>query len=278
MEENKIRKILIIFTLCLSALTLNGCQSSHNFDFEIPQFDDYQLNAITFNDYSNSTIDTFENIDSDSILNATQSNIYITNVSYNNEWWFSPTNNYSGSGVIFHETDDYYYALTNAHVVEKHRDYSYNLIEILDYFDNKYSGFIYEGSLNTELDLAIVVFEKDDITLPVSEIVDWEISIGLGIIAIGNPLGERNIITTGSVIKYNKTRTIDRYGETKTNEFYSIIHSAETNSGSSGGMLLNFDLKIVGINYAGNHDEDNPEGFSIPSNMVVDYIQALIEQ
>lgn len=264
-----------MLTLFLISISLYGCQFSHDFDFDIPEFDDYKLCELHFDEYSPSSNVEYENINSDSLIDATKSNVYITNISYNNKWWFSTTDNYSGSGVIFHETDSYYYALTNTHVVDKHRDYSFNLIEISDYFGNKYSGFVYEGSLNTELDLAIVVFGKNDITLPVLELVDGDISVGENIIAIGNPLGERNIITTGNVIKYQKTRTIDRYGDTKTNEFFSIIHSAETNSGSSGGMLLNYDLKIVGINYAGNHDKLNPEGFSIPSSFVVKYLTLL---
>ena len=108
--------------------------------------------------------------------------------------------------------------------------------------------------MNYELDLAIIVFGKRDTNLTVLELVDGEIEVGNNIIVIGNPLGERNVVSIGNVVKYNKTRTTDRYGEVKTNDFLSIVHSAETNSGSSGGMLLNYDLKVVGINYAGTHD------------------------
>jgi S1-C subfamily serine protease len=238
--------------------------------------DEYQINDITFKPYVPSIIEDFESIDVAELLKSKQGNILINNISFDNEWIFSTKNIYSGSGVIFYETENYYYAITNYHVVDKHKDYKYQIIEVVDYFDNKYSAFIYEGSMNYELDLAIIVFSKNETVLTVLEIVYGEIEVGINIIAIGNPLGERNVVSIGSVIKYNRTKTTDRYGEVKTNEFWSIIHSAETNSGSSGGMLLNFDLKVVGINYAGTHDENNPEGFSVSSKMVIDYIELLI--
>ncbi|WP_282096958.1 hypothetical protein [Acholeplasma laidlawii] len=37
-------------------------------------------------------------------------------------------------------------------------------------------------------------------------IVYGEIGVGDNIIAIGNPLGEKNVISVGKVIRYNKTR------------------------------------------------------------------------
>ncbi len=112
--------------------------------------------------------------------------------------------------------------------------------------------------------------------LPIAEIVDGNIETGQNVIAIGNPMGERNTISIGIVSRYNKTRITNRYGDITTKEFCSIIHTAKINFGCSGGMLLNYDLKVVGINYAGNNDEDNPNGFSIPSSIVVEYLKSFI--
>ncbi|MBU1094225.1 MAG: serine protease [Firmicutes bacterium] len=270
------KKLYLIFILIFNILILQGCKSNYDFDFQAPSLDEYQINDINFEPYVPSIIEDFESIDEDELLKSKQGNILINNVSFDNEWFFSTKNIYSGSGVIFHETEDYYYAITNYHVVDKHKNYKYQIIEVVDYFENKYSAFVYEGSMSYELDLAIIVFSKTETALTILEIVDGEIEVGNNIIAIGNPLGERNVVSIGSVFKYNKTKTTDRYGEVKTNEFLSVIHSAETNSGSSGGMLLNFDLKVVGINYAGTHDENNPGGFSVSSKMVIDYIEFLI--
>jgi len=271
-----LKKLYLILILILNIFILQGCKSNYDFDFQAPSLDEYQINDITFKPYVPSIIEDFESIDETELLKSKKGNILINNISFDNEWIFSTKNIYSGSGVIFYETENYYYAITNYHVVDKHKDYKYQIIEVVDYFENKYSAFIYEGSMNYELDLAIIVFSKNETVLTVLEIVYGEIEVGINIIAIGNPLGERNVVSIGSVIKYNKTKTTDRYGEVKTNEFLSVIHSAETNSGSSGGMLLNFDLKVVGINYAGTHDDNNPQGFSVSSKMVIDYIGLLI--
>ncbi|MFH2116670.1 MAG: serine protease [Bacillota bacterium] len=270
------KKLYLFILILINLIVLQGCKSSYDFDFQIPSIDEYIISEITFNDYIPSTFDDYESIDDELILVATQGNILIKNISYNNEWIFTSKNSYSGSGVIFHETENYYYALTNSHVVDKHRDYKYQVIEVWDYYDNKYSAFIYESSLSYELDLAVIVFSKQDAILTVMEILDGRTELGSGIIAIGNPLDQRNVVSSGQVIRYNKTRITDRYGETKTNEFLSIIHSASINSGSSGGMLLNYDLKVVGVNYASNHDIENPESFAVPSEMVVDYLESLI--
>ena len=270
------KKLYLVLLLILNTLFLQGCKSNYDFDFQAPLLNEYQIYEIIFETYVPSNIDSFDSIVDDELLKSKQGNILINNVSYDNEWFFTTKNIYSGSGVIFHESDNYYYALTNYHVVDKHKDYKLQIIEVVDYFDNKYNAFVYEGSMNYELDLTIIVFSKSEVELTVLDVVDGEVEVGSNIIAIGNPLGERNIVTIGKIIRYNKTRTTDRYGGIKTNEFLSIIHSAQTNSGSSGGMLLNFDLKVVGINYAGTHDESNPEGFSISSKMVIDYIELLI--
>ena len=269
------KKLYLILILIINIFILQGCKSNYDFNFQAPSLDEYQIYDISFKPYVPSIIEDFESIDEDQLLKSKQGNILINNISFDSEWFFSTKNIYSGSGVIFHETNNYYYAITNYHVVDKHKDYKYQIIEVVDYFENKYTAFVYEGSMNYELDLAIIVFGKSETALTVLEIVDGEIEVGNNIIAIGNPLGERSVVSIGSVIKYNKTKTTDRYGEVKTNEFLSVIHSAETNSGSSGGMLLSFDLKVVGINYAGTHDENNPEGFSVSSKMVIDYLETL---
>lgn len=250
-------------------LLLSGCQSNlkYEYEFEAPNIEEYRIYEIEYSDLKPSAIDNYDDIDNENLLNATKANIYIENNIVNNYWIFSIKVIYSGSGVIFFESDLYYYALTNAHVVDNHR-----FIEVIDYFDNRYNAFIYEGSVNYELDLAILVFSKDSIELSVMSLAYGEVLIGEAILAIGNPLGERNVISIGKVIGYNKTKVKGRYGKIKTNEFYSIIHSAKTNPGSSGGMLLNFDLEIVGINFAGDRNESD----AVSSKMVVDYINSNI--
>ncbi|ABX81248.1 S1 family peptidase [Acholeplasma laidlawii] len=270
------KKIYTIILIVISGFFLSSCQSNLDFDFIIPDKEDYSINEIIFDDFTQSTIIDFDNITEESLLSAQQANIYISNISYNDKWFFSKKDNYTGSGVIFFETESFYYALTNAHVVDKHQDFENHIIEVYDYFNNKYNAFVYEGSFNYDLDLAVLVFYKNEVELTVLNIVYGEIGVGDNIIAIGNPLGEKNVISVGKVIRYNKTRVEDRYGNIKTNEFNSIIHSSKTNAGSSGGMILNFDLKIVGINYGGNRSEENPEGFAVSSKLVIDFLLRII--
>jgi len=271
-----LKKTISTFIILILTIILYSCKSNLNFNFEIPDLDDYKIYEFEYYDFKNSEINDFEEIDDELLLNATKANISISNISYNNKWLFSTKDKYSGSGVIFYETEVFYYALTNAHVIAKHRDFNFQIIEVTDYFDNKYDGFIYEGSIDYEHDLAVIVFFKNNSVLPALKLVYGEIMVGDNIIAIGNPLGKKNVISVGKVIRYNKTKVEDRYGNIKMNEFYSIIHSSKTNAGSSGGMILNFDLDIVGINYGGNRNEEAPEGFAVSSEIVIDYITLLL--
>ena len=51
------------------------------------------------------------------------------------------------TGVIFYETNDYYYALTNNHVAEKYRYKMNQTIIVTDYYDREYKAYVYQDSL-----------------------------------------------------------------------------------------------------------------------------------
>lgn len=269
------KNLKIILLLFISTFSLTGCKETYNYEFDPPDISEYRLSNVIFEGYVSSQLTDFNDLNEQALTKASFGNVLITNISYSDSGFFAKKDRYSGSGVIFSETENYYYALTNYHVVEKHRDFDFQLFEVWDYFNNKYDGFIYEDGLDYYLDLAIVVFQKSGQSLSVIEILDGQIEAEKAVVAIGNPLGEVNIITSGHILRYGKTRIINRYDETKTNEFLSIIHSAQIQSGSSGGMLLNLDLKIVGINYGSTRDPDNPESFAIPSHLIVTFITTL---
>jgi S1-C subfamily serine protease len=275
-EENMLTKnVKIILLFLISTFSLTGCKETYNYEFTPPDISEYILSDVFFDDYVSSQLTDFHDLNEQALTGVSFGNVLIKNISYSDNGIFAKKDRYSGSGVIFSETENYYYALTNYHVVEKHRDFDFQLFEVWDYFNNRYDGFIYEGGMDYDLDLAIVVFQKSEQSLSVIEILDGQIEVEKAVVAIGNPLGEVNVITSGHILRYGKTRTTNRYDETKTNEFLSIIHSAQIQSGSSGGMLLNLDLKIIGINYASTHHPDNPESFAIPSHLIVAFITTL---
>lgn len=244
-----------------------------------PDYESYAIENISFSDYIPSAITSYDDIANQVDDHLMKANIYITNVFYNDGDYITrnfKSEGVSGSGVIFHESDDYYYALTNYHVIDQDANYEHQVLNVIDYYDHTYNAFIYENTTDVNLDIAVIVFEKEANDLTVLDLVDGHISINTPVIAIGNPLGVRNIITYGDVVDYHQVTTIDRYDNYVTHSFRAIIHNAHTDHGSSGSMLINYDFKIVGINFASNEDEYNPLSDATPSDLIVAFLESVL--
>jgi len=98
-----------------------------------------------------------------------------------------------------------------------------------------------------------------------------DIMIGETVIAIGNPFGFSNTVTTGVISATNRSiRTEDRVF----NDF--IQTDASINPGNSGGPLLNIQGELIGINTA-IYAKAQGIGFAIPINKAKRIISDLIE-
>ena len=103
--------------------------------------------------------------------------------------------------------------------------------------------------------------------------------MGDSVVAIGQPIGIINAVTEGKVEKYITVSIPTENGNINENvsnvKFNVIRHSAPLNSGSSGGVLLNKDYKICGINYAAALVEDDTEfvtGYAVPVKKVLEFL------
>ncbi|MGE4320992.1 MAG: trypsin-like peptidase domain-containing protein [Acholeplasmataceae bacterium] len=160
-----------------------------------------------------------------------------------------------GSAIIYDEDDTYYYALTNDHVVDDSVT-----INALDYENNLYDVEVV--LFDTTVDLAIIMIEKQ-IELYMLEFAD-EFSIGQEVIAVGYPSSIFKE-SYGLILNYNH---IDYDINTKV-----IIHSAEIDHGSSGGVLVNNDYQIIGINFAAYFDGDTYlESYAIPLETIIEFV------
>lgn len=180
----------------------------------------------------------------------------------------------SGSGIIYKKTDDKYYIVTNAHVIE-------GATKITVAFKG---GQVVEAKLtgdDTQKDLAVLevpISSMSDETkkaIAVAEFGDSdEVQVGETAIAIGSPLGSEfeNSVTQGIISALN--RQIPTYDE----NLKVIQTDAAINSGNSGGALLNSKGQVIGINSA-KIKESGVEGmgFAIPSNTAVPVFEDLIQ-
>jgi serine protease Do len=100
------------------------------------------------------------------------------------------------------------------------------------------------------------------------------LDVGDWVVAIGNPYGLSQTVTTGIVSAKGRTGRdvpLDPAG------YYSFIQTdAPINPGNSGGPLLNLRGEVIGINTAVNRAAQGI-GFAIPINMVKTILQQLRE-
>ncbi len=179
----------------------------------------------------------------------------------------------NGSGVIIKHTDSEYYVLTNNHVV-----YSESLEEstsYTNYYVVDYIGTEYQATLVARLsayDLAIVKFTSEE-SYTVLSLEDGNSEQGDLVISLGQPEGQSNTITLGNTVGYTRVSLKDTKASESNVQFNVLEHDAYINSGSSGGALLDKNLNIIGINYAGSIDDDGNSvaSYAIPVEKVYEF-------
>ncbi len=166
-----------------------------------------------------------------------------------------------GSGVIIDGKQGL--IITNAHVITRTGTITVVLKDERE-FEARVVG------ADPDSDIAVLRIKADQ-QLPEIEMGDSDdIMIGETVIAIGNPFGFSNTVTTGVISAINRSvRTEDRIYH----DFIQI--DASINPGNSGGPLLNINAELIGINTA-IYASAQGIGFAIPINKVKKIVLDLI--
>jgi serine protease Do len=167
-----------------------------------------------------------------------------------------------GSGAI---VDARGYILTNNHVVGHADKIKVSLADKRS-FDAKLVG------ADERSDVAVIKIEGKD--LPVARLGDSDrLEIGEWVLAIGNPFGLDQTVTSGVVSALGRTKVVDIQNQ----DF--IQTDAAINPGNSGGPLANLDGEVVGINTAiySRSGGNMGIGFAIPINMAKSIMRDLID-
>ena len=168
-----------------------------------------------------------------------------------------------GSGVIIDA--DAGYILTNNHVIADADNIKVMLKD----------GHEYQATLigaDKSSDIALLQIKADNLTA--IEFADSDqLRVGDFTIAIGNPFGLGQTVTSGIVSALGRT------GLQLENLENFIQTDAAINSGNSGGALVNLDGELIGINTAilGPNGGNVGIGFAIPANMASNLVQQIIE-
>ncbi len=168
-----------------------------------------------------------------------------------------------GSGVIVDARNGY--ILTNNHVIE-------NADEILVTLEDERQFEAKVIGTDPDADLAVIRIEADDLTeLPMAD--SDTLRVGDFVVAIGNPFGLEQTVTSGIVSALGRSGLgIEGYEN-------FIQTDASINPGNSGGALVDLNGELVGINTAilGPSGGNVGIGFAIPSNMARAIMEQLIE-
>lgn len=168
-----------------------------------------------------------------------------------------------GSGVI---VDKDGYILTNNHVVRNATEIKIKLSD-----KREFKGKVIGSDPKT--DIAVIKIEAKD--LPVIKFGDSDsLKVGETVIAIGNPYGLNQTVTSGIVSATGRANV----GIADYEDF--IQTDAAINPGNSGGALVNVRGELVGINTAIFSTSGGYQGigFAIPSNMVKVVMESLIKK
>ena len=168
-----------------------------------------------------------------------------------------------GSGVIIDAAKGY--VLTNNHVIAKAEEITVTLRD----------GRAFTAKLvGTDPDTDVAVIQIPAKNIVALSIADSEkLRVGDFVVAIGNPFGLGQTVTSGIVSALGRTGLgIEGYEN-------FIQTDASINPGNSGGALVNLRGELVGINtaiYAPGGGSIGI-GFAIPTNMARDIMRQLVE-
>ena len=167
----------------------------------------------------------------------------------------------AGSGIIVDAEKGY--VITNHHVVDKADEIIVTLKDRRS-FEAKLIGS------DPETDIALLSIDADDLkALPLGD--SDSLRVGDFVVAIGNPFGLGQTVTSGIVSALGRSGLqIEGYED-------FIQTDAPINPGNSGGALVSLDGELVGINTAILGPGGNIGiGFAVPSNMAGAIMEQLI--
>ncbi|MDQ8736504.1 S1C family serine protease [Paenibacillus sp. LHD-38] len=177
-----------------------------------------------------------------------------------------------GSGVIISKKDGKAIIITNYHVI----DQAHTVTVVLMSGEAREARVVGKDQIT---DLAVLEIDGKDIDV-VAEIGDSSaLRPAEYIIAIGNPLGLGESVTTGSVSKIKQIVPVSLNQDGVYDWEQEVIQiDASINQGNSGGPLIDLNGRVVGINSMKIADLGvEGIGFAIPINLAMPIVESLIK-
>ncbi|TRN23924.1 DegQ family serine endoprotease [Vibrio furnissii] len=169
-----------------------------------------------------------------------------------------------GSGVVINAKKGY--VVTNYHVIN-----GAEKIRVQLHDGREYDAELVGGDQMS--DIALLKLEKAKNLTEIKIADSDQLRVGDFAVAIGNPFGLGQTVTSGIV------SALGRSGLNIENFENFIQTDAAINSGNSGGALVNLNGELIGINTAilGPNGGNVGIGFAIPSNMMKNLADQILE-
>ena len=166
-----------------------------------------------------------------------------------------------GSGMVVHEDG---YIITNAHVIKGSEK-----IKVVFSDGSEYQAQIISGDESKDLAVLKIQVNKKLSFIHLGRSND--LMIGETVVAIGNPYGYANTVTSGVVSAVGRDiQVVEGFW------LRGLIQTdAPINPGNSGGPLLNINGELIGVNTAVRAEAENI-GFAIPVDTLVDNLSHML--
>lgn len=171
------------------------------------------------------------------------------------------TYEYSGTGSGFFISSDGY-IVTNNHVISG----SVTIDVYTQYRSQPYRAKLI--GLSECDDIAVLKIDIENVNF--LKYSSEPPQLGQEIIAAGFPKGDEEVTFLDGIVSKKETDGSTSWASID----YAFEHTAEILPGSSGGPIVNKDVEVIGIAYAGNDDRQE---FGIPINTVAKTINEIIE-
>ena len=215
-------------------------------------------------------VSSFSAEDKENILiyeKSSRAVVNISNIAVNYDFFYRamPAETGSGTGFIIDKSG---IIVTNYHVVE---NASKLVVTLAD--NSQWPGKLVGADPNN--DLAIVRIKAPADSYDILEFSHSnDIVVGQKVLALGNPFGLRQTLTTGIISALGRT-----IAAKNGRKIEGIIQTdAAINPGNSGGPLLDSEGKVIGINTAIIGSAGSVGiGFAVPSNTALRILPDLLE-
>lgn len=189
-----------------------------------------------------------------------------------------PVTEGQGSGVLL---DDSGLVITNWHVIApvllgERRGRSYGvLVKLRD--GRERTARVLSSSPTRDLALLQLKLQGEERVQPIEIGRSADLMIGETVIAIGNPQGHANTVTSGVLSATGRAIQV-RAPDGVVRSYEDLLQTdAAINQGNSGGALLDITGRLIGINNAMSASAENI-GFAIPMDVVRDEFQQQLLQ